>query len=51
VALRSSWQKGEGSTPSSNMTAQSVLGTEKTVMPRTRPAWTEFRGTEEYQMR
>ena len=51
VALRSSWQKGESTTQPSNMTAQSVLGTEKTVVPRSRPAWTEFRGTEEYQLR
>ncbi|MBI4803696.1 MAG: Flp pilus assembly protein CpaB [Desulfovibrio sp.] len=51
VALRSSWQKGESATQPSNMTAQNVLGTEKTVVPRARPAWTEFRGTEEYQLR
>lgn len=51
VALRSSWQKGESATQPTNMTAQSVLGTEKTVVPRARPAWTEFRGTEEYQLR
>jgi len=51
VALRSSFQKNEGQAQSGNMTAQSVLGTEKTVVPRSRPAWTEFRGTEEYQLR
>lgn len=51
VALRSSWQKGEPVAQAPNMTAQSVLGTEKTVVPRSRPTWTEFRGTEEYQLR
>jgi pilus assembly protein CpaB len=50
VALRSSWQKSEPPGLSANMTAQSVLGTDKTVVPRSRPAWTEFRGTEEYQL-
>lgn len=51
VALRGSWQKGEAALPQQNMTAQSVLGTDKTVVPRSRPAWTEFRGSEEYQLR
>jgi pilus assembly protein CpaB len=51
VALRSSWQKSEPVAQAPNMTAQSVLGTEKTVVPRSRPTWTEFRGTEEYQLR
>ena len=50
VALRSSWQKSEPVAQAPNMTAQSVLGTEKTVVPRSRPTWTEFRGTEEYQL-
>lgn len=51
VALRSSWQKPEAPLPLANVTAQQVLGTEKTVVPRSRPAWTEFRGTEEFQLR
>lgn len=51
VALRSSWQKAEPPLPLANVTAQQVLGTEKTVVPRARPAWTEFRGAEEFQMR
>jgi pilus assembly protein CpaB len=51
VALRSSWQKAEPPLPLANVTAQQVLGTEKTVVPRSRPVWTEFRGTEEFQMR
>jgi pilus assembly protein CpaB len=51
VALRGSWQKGEAAQPQQNMTAQSVLGTDKTVVPRSRPAWTEFRGSEEHQLR
>lgn len=50
VALRSSWQKNEPVAQTSNMTAQSVLGTDKAVVPRARPSWTEFRGTEEYQL-
>ncbi len=51
VALRSSWQKAETPLPLANVTAQQVLGTEKTVVPRSRPVWTEFRGSEEFQMR
>jgi pilus assembly protein CpaB len=51
VALRSSWQKAEPPLPLANVTAQQVLGTEKSVVPRARPAWTEFRGAEEFQMR
>ncbi|HML60508.1 MAG TPA: Flp pilus assembly protein CpaB [Solidesulfovibrio sp.] len=51
VALRSSWQKAEAPLPLANVTAQQVLGTEKTVVPRARPAWTEFRGSEEFQLR
>jgi pilus assembly protein CpaB len=51
VALRSSWQKAEPPLPLANVNAQQVLGTEKTVMPRARPVWTEFRGSEEFQMR
>lgn len=51
VALRSSWQKPEAALPLANVTAQQVLGTEKTVLPPSRPAWTEFRGTEEFQLR
>jgi len=50
VALRSSWQKTEAAGQPANVTAQSVLGTDKTVVPRSRPAWTELRGTEEYQL-
>ncbi len=50
VALRSSWQKNESVAQTSTMTAQSVLGTDKAVVPRARPSWTEFRGTEEYQL-
>jgi hypothetical protein len=51
VALRSSWQKAEQPLPLANVTAQEVLGTEKTVVPRARPVWTEFRGSEELQIR
>lgn len=51
VALRSSWQKVEPPLPLANVNAQQVLGTEKTVVPRARPVWTEFRGSEEFQMR
>jgi len=52
VSLRSSWQKPEQQPlPLANVTAQQVLGTEKTVVPRGRPVWTEFRGSEEFQMR
>lgn len=51
VALRSSWQKAEPPLPLANVNAQQVLGTEKTVVPRARPVWTEFRGSEEFQMR
>lgn len=51
VALRSSWQKAEPPLPLANVDARQVLGTEKTVVPRARPVWTEFRGSEEFQMR
>ncbi len=52
VALRSSWQKPEQQPlPLANVTAQQVLGTEKPVLPRARPVWTEFRGSEEIQVR
>ncbi len=52
VALRSSWQKPEQQPlPLANVTPQQVLGTEKPVLPRARPVWTEFRGSEEFQMR
>ncbi|MDQ7832288.1 MAG: Flp pilus assembly protein CpaB [Desulfovibrionaceae bacterium] len=50
VALRSSWQKAEQALPLANVTAQDVLGTEKTVVPRSRPVWTEFRGSEAFQV-
>jgi len=51
VALRSSWQKDDQSQPLANVTAQDALGVEKTVVPRARPVWTEFRGSEEVQIR
>ena len=46
VSLRSPWAKGE-SPALPNVNAQQVLGTERPVMTRNRPSWTEIRGSEE----
>lgn len=46
VSLRSSWAKGEAPVLP-NVNAQQVLGTERPVMTRNRPSWTEIRGSEE----
>ena len=46
VSLRSRWDKGEKKVLEP-LNAKDFLGVEKSVVPRTRPAWIEIRGSEQ----